>query len=121
MRVFIIILKIVKYMGFIVFLFMISALITSLVYFNHKVYDQNKIQDVQIYFEETVDTFLAYGDKQLFIDVEFKEEKSSNYLMMYAYYYFDIYQKELQMCDFSNQIIITINKEGLLTLSKLEN
>lgn len=116
MRIFERLLVIIKYSGFILILFFISAIITSLVYYNHQINTIDQVANLEIYQKEEVANFSSYGDNYLNIEIEFLEEKNDYYVMMYAYYYFDNYHKPIQLEDYKNSLIITINQEGILTL-----
>lgn len=108
--------KMIVYLGFVFFLFIISFIITSFIYYNHSLDTLNKQNEVEVYLQDEVVSFSSYETKQINIEVKFKEKKTNEFLMMYAYYFFDIYNKPIQLFDYTDNLIITINKEEELTL-----
>ena len=81
--------KMIVYLGFVFFLFIVSLIVTSFVYFNHNLDTINKQNEMEVYLHDEVLNFSSYGDNQINIEVEFKEKKSNEFVMMYAYYFFD--------------------------------
>lgn len=112
--------KMIVYLGFVFFLFIVSLIVTSFVYFNHNLDTINKQNEREVYLHEEVLSFSSYGDNQINIEVKFKENKSNEFVMMYAYYFFDIYKKPLQLFDYSDNLIVTINSDEQLTLLILQ-
>lgn len=111
--------NLIKGLGMVCFIFLISTLITSLVYYNHQIDTTNQKINIEIYQKDLVESISFYGDKQLNIEVKFVDKMDQYFVMMYSYYYFDLKQMPLQLFDYQDQIIVTINSEGFLTLMKI--
>ncbi len=109
--------KTMQYVGMIFFLFILCAVITSFVYYNHRVDRWNDEKNIEIYQSEEVASFRCYGERQLNIEVEYLEEKSPAYVRMYAYYYFDKYGLPVQLFDFTDNFLLTVDADGILVLS----
>ena len=109
----------IKLIGFVFILFIISVFITSFTYYNHIIGTTNEKEDLIIYQSDKVKSFTSYGDEQLNIDIAFKEETSNYYKMMYVYYYFDLKKIPIQTFFIEENIIITIDKSGILVWMKV--
>ncbi len=112
--------KAMQYAGMIFFLFLFSTIITSFVYYQHRVDRLDDLRNVEIFQSEEVLSFRCYGDRQLNIEVEYREEKSPAYVMMVAYYYFDRYAEPVQLFDFTDGFLLTVDSNGILVLSVYE-
>lgn len=112
--------KAMQYAGMIFFLFLFSTIITSFVYYQHRVDRLDDLRNVEIFQSEEVLSFRCYGDRQLNIEVEYQEEKSPAYVMMVAYYYFDRYAEPVQLFDFTDGYLLTVDSNGILVLSVYE-
>lgn len=109
----------IKSIGFIFILFIVSLFITSFAYYDHIIGTTNEKENLSIYQSEKVKSFSSYGEDQLNIDIAFKEETSNYYKMMYAYYYFDLKKIPVQTFFIEENIIITIDKNGILVWMKV--
>lgn len=109
----------IKSIGFVFILFIVSGFITSFAYYDHIIGTANEKKDLMIYQSERVKSFSSYGDEQLNIDIAFKEETTDYYKMMYAYYYFDLKKIPVQTFFIEENIIITIDKNGILVWMKV--
>lgn len=108
----------IMWIGFVLFLFMISFGVFSFVYFNHDLNRTLQIKEVEILDLENVKKFKAYGSNPLRIEVEFIQDNDENYLLMYSYYYFDFYKDIIHMLVFDEKIIVTIDENGISCISK---
>ena len=57
--------KMIVYLGFVFFLFIISFIITSFIYYNHSLDTLNKQNEVEVYLQDEVVSFSSYGTKQI--------------------------------------------------------
>lgn len=111
--------NLIRGLGMVCFIFLISTLVTSLVYYNHQIDTTNQKKDIDVYQKELVDSISFYGDNQLNIEVKFIDKMDQYFVMMYSYYYFDLKQMPIQLFDYQDKLIVTINSEGILTLMKI--
>ncbi len=109
----------IKSIGFVFILFIASGFITSFAYYDHIIGTTNEKEDLMIYQSEKIKSFSSYGKEQLNIDIAFKEETTDYYKMMYAYYYFDLKKIPVQTFFVEENIIITIDKNGILVWMKV--
>lgn len=105
--------------GFILFLFLLSLGLFSFIYFSHEMDQVNQTREIEIVEEEKVKYFSAYGEDELRIEIEFYDKQSDNYLIAYAYYYFDKYQENIHLLDFGKKVIVTIDKNRSAFLTNL--
>ena len=110
--------KFLKNVGFICFLFVFSLFLTSFAYFNHKLNTVELTKNIEIYNANDVEYFSSFGIKQLNIDVIFKEDKDDNYLIMYANYYFDLYDLPIQLFELKEKRIVIISNQGEIFLER---
>lgn len=108
-----------SYIGFVLFLFLLSFLISSLFFFSHELNTINRSVVDEIYQSEKIEKINIYGEEQICIEVWFDDNIEYNEVIEYAYHYYDVYQLPVQLIDYTNLYIITISKEGILTSQKL--
>jgi hypothetical protein len=104
--------------GFILFLFVFSLILTSFAYFNNNINTLNKIIEISPYLQEEVKEFICYGEKEIVIEVEFLNYKNEEFLKMYALYYFDNFKKPIQLLVINQNIILVINSEGEIVVNE---
>lgn len=97
--------------GFILFLFIFSLILTSFAYFNNDLNTLNKTIEISPYLQEEVKSFICYGEKEIVIEVEFLNYKNEEFLKMYALYYFDIFKKPIQLIVLNQDIVVVVNRE----------
>ena len=67
--------------GFILFLFVFSLILTSFAYFNNDINTINKTIEISPYLQEEVKSFICYGEKEIVIEVEFLNYKNEEFLL----------------------------------------
>lgn len=99
--------------GLLVIVIGISFLIYSYTCFNHKVEVSINEEKINIIDEEKVSYFYAYKKEALYLDVGFKENKEKEYLLAYAYSYFDEYSTIIHFFCLNDSVSITIDENGV--------
>ncbi|MGN1295578.1 MAG: hypothetical protein ACI4U5_04150 [Bacilli bacterium] len=104
---------------FIYFILLCTAiLITSFVYYRHKVENKIEEKEIEILQKEEVKFFYAYQRSYLHINVSFFDKKKSSYLIAYTFTYFDKYKEKIELLDVDNGIIVVVDQGiGYITYS----
>lgn len=89
----------------------IAIFITSFVYYRHRVENKIEEKEIEIIQKEEVKSFYAYERDYIHINISFFDKKKSSYLIAYAFTYFDIYNKKIELLDIDNYIIIVVDKD----------
>lgn len=119
MKVFKSFFKIIYSVGFILFLVIISYIITSFSYYSHEV-GESKIEEFTIIDNDK--TFKISAKNGYYITIEMKSEKKEKdeIIINYALDYFDKYKTEVYLYDYTYPYtLVTVNKKGETTLSHL--
>ena len=109
---------VIMWIGFILFLFMVSFGIYSFIYFSHDLNRTLEERQVEIFEVDNIKVFNAYGYNPLHIEVEFSQDFAIEYVLMYGYYYFDFYQENIHMLVFDKNLIITISDSGIASVNQ---
>lgn len=104
-------------MGFVCMLFLISMLFTSLIYYNHIV--GNEKNEVESFYRNDISYFYIYGnDNEYNIDLKYNMNKEIDDILCDSFYLYDIYKNKVNINFLDLKILITINQNEELVLSK---
>jgi hypothetical protein len=109
--------KLIQSLAFMIILLIISYLLVLSFYFNNKLGDQYPYFESEIYLVEEIEDIVIFHQKNIKIDIKFKENKDDIFLLTYAFYYFDLYHKEIYLFELNKWKLITIDQLGNSSLT----
>lgn len=117
MTIFIRLLKIMKTIGFIVVLFFISYLMTSVAYYSRN-HSEDKAYSIELIDDKNIKVIEQKGNEYIVLDIETTNIVTDEYLIAYCLSYSDKYNKEIHLNVVDKEIMINTQKNTIFILKK---
>lgn len=117
MTIFIYILKIIKGIGFIFILFVVSFLLTSVNYYSKEQKTDN-YQEIEIIKNNNFKVLEAKENENVIIELRIVNDVKNEYLIAYCMGYEDIYNKEVNIYVVEENIIVKVEQGRAVLLKK---
>ena len=108
-------LKLGKAIGFCVVLASFSYFVTIVSFYSTS-NEEYKVKEIEKIGTRGIECIIAYDVEYISININVTEEVSTEYLLAYAYTYYDIYNKEIHLYINEENKIITIGTNGISNL-----
>ena len=118
MTIFIRLLKIMKTIGFIVVLFFISYLMTSVAYYSRN-HSEDRAYSIELIDDKNIKVIEQKGNEYIVLDIETTNIVTDEYLIAYCLSYSDKYNKEIHLNVVDKEIMINTQKNTIFILKKL--
>lgn len=111
--------KLFRTLGFLVLLFVFSYVITSVTYYSIKTDSTNEETILNIHSDK-LHCIDIYNKEYIAINVKTKKEVTNEYMVAYAFSYFEMYDKEVHIYVVDKDYIVIVGKEerGVVTSAK---